>query len=196
MMPQVARRQELHLLTGRLVIQSIHPMAGTSRAAGNPFPTESVAGRLDSWKEIAAYLRRDIRTVQRWEASEGMPVHRHVHSHRSSVFAFPSELDRWWASRGSELAGASDRPSEAAGQGLKWRKSRVILALAGLAAGAWVAARWQPSPGQLTTRPLTSAAGIETYPDFSPDAGFALLGLSWRRRPMRRSWQWQPGGYK
>jgi hypothetical protein len=32
--------------------------------------------RLDSWKEIAAYLGRSIRTVQRWEREEGLPVHR------------------------------------------------------------------------------------------------------------------------
>jgi hypothetical protein len=35
--------------------------------------------RLDSWKEIAAYLKRDVRTVQRWEKREEMPVHRHLH---------------------------------------------------------------------------------------------------------------------
>ena len=35
--------------------------------------------RLDSWKEIAAYLDRDVTTVQRWERREGMPVHRHLH---------------------------------------------------------------------------------------------------------------------
>ena len=35
--------------------------------------------RLDSWKEIAAYLKRDVTTVQRWEKREGMPVHRHRH---------------------------------------------------------------------------------------------------------------------
>ncbi len=35
--------------------------------------------RLDSWKEIAAYLGRDMTTVQRWEKREGMPVHRHLH---------------------------------------------------------------------------------------------------------------------
>src|SRR5437867_9654696 len=37
------------------------------------------ADRLDSWKEIAAYLRRSPRTVQRWERQEGLPVHRLVH---------------------------------------------------------------------------------------------------------------------
>ena len=37
---------------------------------------------LDSWKDIAAYLKRDISTVQRWERREDMPVHRHVHDVR------------------------------------------------------------------------------------------------------------------
>jgi hypothetical protein len=32
--------------------------------------------RLDSWKEIASYLGRGVRTVQRWECEEGLPVHR------------------------------------------------------------------------------------------------------------------------
>jgi Tol biopolymer transport system component len=54
---------------------------------------------LDSWKAIAAYLNRDARTVMRWEKSEGLPVHRHRHMARSSVYAYPSELDAWRANR-------------------------------------------------------------------------------------------------
>ena len=53
------------------------------------------ADRLDSWKEIACYLNRNVRTVQRWEASESMPVHRHLHAKSGSVHAFRSELDSW-----------------------------------------------------------------------------------------------------
>ncbi len=55
--------------------------------------------RLDSWKEIAAYLGRGIRTVQRWEREEGLPVHRLAHAERGSVFADPAELTDWWNSR-------------------------------------------------------------------------------------------------
>ena len=55
-------------------------------------PSES---RLDSWKEIALYLHRDVTTVQRWEKQEGMPVHRHLHHKRGSVYALSSELDAW-----------------------------------------------------------------------------------------------------
>lgn len=55
--------------------------------------------RLDSWKEIAAYLKRDVTTVQRWEKREGMPVRRHLHDKLGSVYAFRSELDAWALSR-------------------------------------------------------------------------------------------------
>ena len=53
--------------------------------------------RLDSWKEIALYLNRDVRTVQRWEDTGGMPVHRHApgRSKGSPVYAYKSELDGW-----------------------------------------------------------------------------------------------------
>jgi len=54
---------------------------------------------LDSWKEIATYVKRDVSTVQRWEKREGMPVHRHLHDKRGSVYAFGSELDAWLQSR-------------------------------------------------------------------------------------------------
>ena len=59
--------------------------------------------RLDSWKEIAAYLHRDVTTVQRWEKREGMPVHRHLHDRMGSVYAFSSELDAWSQGRRHRL---------------------------------------------------------------------------------------------
>lgn len=61
----------------------------------DPLPRD----RLESWKEIAAYLRRDVTTVQRWERRERMPVHRHVHDKGGSVYAFRSELDAWIEAR-------------------------------------------------------------------------------------------------
>jgi TolB-like protein/tetratricopeptide (TPR) repeat protein len=61
---------------------------------GTPSVKSSV-DRLDSWKEIAAYLKRDVTTVQRWEKREGMPVHRQLHDRMGSVYAFGSELDSW-----------------------------------------------------------------------------------------------------
>jgi Tol biopolymer transport system component len=60
--------------------------------------------RLDSWKEIASYLNRDVTTVQRWEKREGMPVHRHLHDRLGSVYASRSELDAWTRSRNPQTA--------------------------------------------------------------------------------------------
>ena len=59
----------------------------------------SARSRLDSWKEIAVYLNRTVRTVQRWERSERLPVHRHRHQKNSSVCAFREEIDAWLAYR-------------------------------------------------------------------------------------------------
>jgi hypothetical protein len=51
--------------------------------------------RLDSWKEIAAYLGRDIRTVRRWETERGLPIHRVPGGGRAVVFAFRGEIQSW-----------------------------------------------------------------------------------------------------
>lgn len=70
--------------------------------------------RLDSWKEIAAYLRRDVTTVQRWEKREGMPVLRHLHDKMGSVYAFKRDLDAWAAGRSPAPAAEpeAERPPE------------------------------------------------------------------------------------
>jgi hypothetical protein len=59
--------------------------------------------RLDSWKEIAEYLNRDVTTVQRRE-KRGMPVHRHVHDRMGSVYGSRAELDAWMRSRNFRAA--------------------------------------------------------------------------------------------
>ena len=59
-------------------------------------PAEPPSGdRLDSWKEIAAYLKHSERTVRRWQ-EEGLPIHRHAHKKRAGVYAYKPELDAWW----------------------------------------------------------------------------------------------------
>lgn len=61
--------------------------------------------RLNSWKEVAAYLDRSVRTVARWEREEHLPVHRLPHDRRSSIYAYPRELDRWLAQRSHAFSG-------------------------------------------------------------------------------------------
>ncbi|MBN2265604.1 MAG: hypothetical protein JW775_07310, partial [Candidatus Aminicenantes bacterium] len=50
---------------------------------------------LDSWKEIAEYLKRDVRTCQRYERELGLPVHRIDRSARARVYAYADEIDAW-----------------------------------------------------------------------------------------------------
>jgi len=50
---------------------------------------------LESWKQIAGYLDRSERTVRRWEATEGLPVHRREHERQDTVFAFRHEIEAW-----------------------------------------------------------------------------------------------------
>lgn len=68
------------------------------------------AERLDSWKEIAVYLHREVRTAERWEKREGLPVHRHRHPNASSVYAFKHEIDTWLHSR--RPAASASAPKE------------------------------------------------------------------------------------
>ena len=93
--------------------------------------------RLDSWKEIANYLKRDVRTVRRWESENGLPVHRIPGAQK--VFAYASELDTW-------LDGDSRRvplDTEVRSGGAAWRKPRAWGALMAAAllltlAGSWI----------------------------------------------------------
>ena len=98
------------------------PMSDPFHASlGSPLLPEDRGPRLDSWKEIAAHLGRDIRTVQRWERGEGLPVHRHLHDKLGSVYAFGGELDRWRSARSARpdefvTEGGADPPVRAAVQ--------------------------------------------------------------------------------
>ena len=87
---------------------------------GTPPSERPLEDRLDSWKEIAAYLKRDVTTVQRWEKREGMPVHRHLHDRMGSVYASRAELDAWMRSRnlraGQENGNNGLLPGSLAGQ--------------------------------------------------------------------------------
>lgn len=82
-----------------------------SSASGELLPGGSEPapdGRLDSWKEIAAHLRRSVRSAKRWEKEEGLPVRRHLHGKRDSVYAYRLELDAWWTNRGAEVPKCGD----------------------------------------------------------------------------------------
>jgi Tol biopolymer transport system component len=152
--------------------------------------------RLDSWKKIASYLKRDVSTVQRWERREAMPVHRHLHDKQGSVFGFRSELDAWWESRGTRLsqggAGESERPAQilqtaedasrtTAPRGHPTRLVRLALATGGvLIAGAlaWFAAEgyfWRSPLANAKFTRLLDFAGTEQAAAISRDGKFVAF---------------------
>ena len=126
--------------------------------------------RLESWKAIAQYLNRDVRTVRRWEAAEGLPVHRHQHLARSSVYAFPGELDAWRASRRPE-------PVESVAPASRTFRVGAVAAIALLALTAagdglsGAAANTQIRQGQ-TVRAIWTGDGVDAMGSPSRDGRY------------------------
>ena len=135
---------------------------------------------LESWKEIAGYLKRDVRTVIRWEKSEGLPVRRLLHQARSSVYAYPSELDAWREARepglDNEISGPFwRRPVPAFGLTLA-----LLLALVSFGSGPLLtppSALAQESGGMTVRRVWERAADLTGGP--SPDGRY-LSYVDWR----------------
>jgi hypothetical protein len=133
--------------------------------------------RLDSWKEIAAHLNRDVRTVQRWEKTANRPVRRLQRPGLRAVFAYTADLDDWLRQQGPSANGDA---SEVEAEGTpvsqpRWRHSIPYAGAAVLLAIVAAFMLWRKSPaplGPFTTRPITSDPGIERDPDISPDGKY------------------------
>jgi TolB-like protein len=158
-------------------------------------PAERTPGtRLDSWKEIAVYLNRDVTTVQRWEKREGMPVHRHVHEKRGSVYALPEELDAWVESRRSRGGEVEIKPEPEASPAPRsgpdkpatrraglWLALTVVLSVLTIAA-AWftfhhrVAVPLQPRIQSLAVLPLRNLSGDPAQEYLADGITEALIG--------------------
>jgi Tol biopolymer transport system component len=129
--------------------------------------------RLDSWKEIAAYLKRSVRTVTRWERDEGLPVHRHLHSKSGSVYAYTAELDEWWTRRGEQVdRQASEKEKESSRMPIGrrvWIAAGAAVVLVGVSTIAWLAWTGRPALPASNLLPLTTYPGVEGPPSLSPD---------------------------
>ncbi len=117
--------------------------------------------RLDSWKAIATYLGRDVRTIQRWESRDQLPVHRLQHNKLGSVYAYSGELDAWRDSRdpGPAERASGDEPPAAktiAVRGWRTPAAALVLALVAVLVAA-VAWRWTSGAGAVRA-PLHSLA--------------------------------------
>jgi Tol biopolymer transport system component len=137
-----------------------------------PPPPDDPGDRLDSWKEIAAYLRRGVTTAQRWEQQEGLPIHRLPHEKRGSVYAFKTELDRWWQNGRHRLEADADAEADFVEPRTGWPAGWVVgLAIAALALGslAWLYLS-RPKPERRSRpMPLTALPGRERAPALSWD---------------------------
>jgi Tol biopolymer transport system component len=173
-------------------------MAETS--SGMPPSVSPPEDRLDSWKEIAAYLKRDVTTVQRWEKREGMPVHRHLHDRMGSVYASREELDAWVRSRNlptaQENGTEAPRPDPPAPQGTAisssrnrlrfvWTLTAVAIALA-IGASLWLWRTeyfWRNPIADARFQTVTDFEGVEEAAAVSRDGHFVAF-LSDRDGPM------------
>jgi Tol biopolymer transport system component len=157
-----------------------------STAAAQP-PSDE---RLDSWKAIASYMKRDVTTVQRWEKREGMPVHRHLHDKMGSVYAYRTELDAWARTRSLALEAEPElEPASVAADAIgpspaprrTWRGAWLSMAAAAaLAALAiwWVrpVERALDNPlAELDISPLTDFEGIEQAAAVSRDGKLVVF---------------------
>jgi Tol biopolymer transport system component len=168
---------------------------------GTPLSERPLEDRLDSWKEIASWLKRDVTTVQRWEKREGMPVHRHLHDRIGSVYASRTELDAWMRSRkpqaGQENGIGEIAPDPTAGPPESRMRRlvnrwRLVLTLAGVAvvlamgAGLWLQRMdyfWRNPITDAKFQKVTDFDGLEQAAAVSRDGHFVAF-LSGRDGPM------------
>ena len=166
---------------------------------GTPQSQRPLEDRLDSWKEIAAHLDRDVTTVQRWEKREGMPVHRHLHDRMGSVYASRAELDAWARSRklppsqgngnnvsSPDLTASASRPATSTSL-----TRRLLLPLAAVVAlaivtGFWLQKTeyfWRSPIADARFQPVTDFEGVAQDAAVSRD-GHLVAFLSDRDGPM------------
>ncbi|MBI4902568.1 MAG: PD40 domain-containing protein [Acidobacteria bacterium] len=160
--------------------------------------------RLDSWKEVAAYLNRDVRTVQRWEKMADLPVRRLQKSGLRAVFAYTKELDDWLQRQAGspEIAEVAEvipgataetvmsqpgaEPPAAVATTTRWRLGMAGVAiLMFLTAAIYLKSRAPADWGPLIARPITSDPGSERDPDISPDGKYVAYSYEAPNLSMR-----------
>lgn len=136
---------------------------------------------LQSWKEIATYLERDIRTAVRWEKRNGLPVRRHGGRSGSSVYAYPSEIEAWRAARPNQSEQGTEAPL--------WRRPTAWAALGVAVTAAFIIA-YGPilnppdplaeaaEPGTVQHRQVWAEQGVDVDGSISPD-GQLLSYVHW-----------------
>ena len=93
--------RQVYLQQGDAAKMTVAPQA-------TPSKTSNV---LQSWKEISVYIKRSVRTCQRWENDAELPVHRPRATRRSPVFSIPAELDLWMKQQRVRTQAPDPRPT-------------------------------------------------------------------------------------
>jgi len=135
--------------------------------------------RLDSWKEIAAYLKRDVRTVIRWEKERELPVRRVPGGHKQAVFAYRDEIDTW-LQRGKPNTGTEPEPvTESPIDGLEPsresdrspQRAIVIMIAVGFACGILALTAMVVRSRRVNFRPVITkiSSNMESSPAFRTD---------------------------
>ncbi len=163
------------------------------RSLGTPLSERPLEDRLDSWKEIASYLKRDVTTVQRWEKREGMPVHRHQHDRMGSVYALRAELDAWMRGRNLRIeqqngdnAQSPDPPAQQSPPATssflhRWRFVLALASAAGALAigvGLWLYKTeyfWRNPIADARFQTVTDFDGLEQAAAVSRDGHFVAF---------------------
>ena len=98
------------------------------------FMTQSNDGekRLDGWKAISGYFRRDRSTVMRWATERDLPVHRMPGGKQGSVFALEHELEAWALRSDPDLSSADVAVQEQPTLLARLKRHRLIIAFAAL----------------------------------------------------------------
>ena len=154
----------------------------SSRSAAAPEPR-----RLNSWKEVAAYLGTTVRTAHRWERSEALPIRRHGHTSNATAYAYTDELESWLQRRtvrnGGEAASEVDSPTplrEGAPASRRFQKWLWVSGAILVAGCAVLVAAFVSAPGQgvaFRTRNFSSFLPAQMYPAWSPDGkSIAYIG--------------------
>jgi len=150
-----------------------------------PGPREPAANeRLESWKEIAAYLKRDESTVRRWE-EEGLPVHRLAHKKKATVYAYKRELDVWRSAGQVRRDAVTTSTPTGTRTRLRWAVAAAALLLA-FALALKVAERQRgvgvPRPGEIASiavlpmKNLSGDSGQDYFADGMTEALITELG--------------------
>lgn len=135
--------------------------------------------RLESWKAIANYLNRSVRTVRRWESKEQLPVYRHKHSKGATVYAYGAELDSWLLkNRTSEATPADiepENPQATENENRPWFRSLAFGYLTASVVG--LLAGYLLSTAQFEIR---NAADVSVA---APESQVVLLAPQWQDAP-------------